>query len=54
MKKYKIYLMTEKGPVMVEYCDSQPLAEFEDEILAKYGTFTTLYSQEIKWTDHSI
>lgn len=47
MKKYKVFLFTANGLVTVEYCDSQPIAEFEAEILAKYGQFTTLHTQEI-------
>lgn len=42
MKQYKIVLLTEKGPITVIYRDDKPLGDMENEILAKYGQFTTL------------
>ncbi len=48
IKIYKVFLMTEKGPMNVIYCDTETIEEFEDEILTKYGSFTFLQCQEIK------
>jgi len=47
MKTYKIALLTDAGPVTEIYKDSQPLDEFEAEMITKHGKFITLYSQEI-------
>ena len=34
VKKYKVFLMTEKGPITLEYTDDKPIAELENEIIA--------------------
>jgi len=46
-RQYRIKLMTQIGPITVNYFDSQPLHVFESEILAKYGHFITLSAEEV-------
>ncbi len=48
IKIYKVFLMTEKGPINLIYCDTESIAEFEDGVMIKYGSFTMLQCQEIK------
>lgn len=48
MKKYKIVLLTEKGIVTEIYTNTQPLRDFEADMVAKYGNFILQSSKEIK------
>lgn len=47
MKTYQITILTSKGPIKLNYEDSEPLALFEARILKQYGTFVMLQSKEI-------
>ncbi len=46
-RQYKITLLTQAGQITVNYFDFQPLTAFENEIIAKYGSFVTLKAEEI-------
>lgn len=46
--KYKIAILTEKGPITVIFDSlTQSLERFEIELKQKYGNFVTLHSQQI-------
>ena len=48
MKKYKIVLLTQSGLKTEIYTDNQPLQEFQQQMVEKYGTFIMQSSNEIK------
>jgi len=48
MKTYIIKILTPIGPILKVYKDSQPLEEFEAELIKEYGQFTQLSCNEIK------
>ena len=48
MKKYKIVLLTQSGLKTEIYTDNQPLQEFKQQMVEKYGTFIMQSSNEIK------
>jgi hypothetical protein len=47
MKTYKIVLLTPQGIKTETYTDTQPLNEFEAQMVDKYGTFILQSSNKI-------
>ncbi len=44
-EKYEIILLTKQGLIKEIYNTSQPLENFEEQMILKYGTFTTYKSK---------